>query len=575
MLLSLLAVLMTNSPSTIFVLAKPLRYDSSNNYNYEGNGNAIGRVRNGRLRNPSLLWNSFGVTDEDNSNDNDNDNYFVTNEAILREREDETAEFFMALNSVPTAGSMPSLSPTSSMVPSFHPSLSSLPSQDPSVSSFPSNSPSLSSIPSDKPSVSSFPSEEPSLSSIPSEEPSLSSIPSSIPTDSPTETDVPSNPPSTSLEPSNSPSFEPSSSPITLSPTTTFSPTTFFPSFFSTESPSPSPFASPSSSPSTSPFSSPSASPSTSRPSASANPSMSPTCQFFTPAEREESILAALDSVVAVDGQNLNRDITTPQGKATDWILNEDRFQLCPGDEKIIQRWVMAIFYHSTAGQDWNVTGAPITSTPFLGSDNECNWLGLNCTRLITDENEGCVKSIRFEKRELAGTIPTELGLLPELAVIEMEQGNTSGTIPTELGQLEKLVFIDMDFNLLTGSLPTELYQLTKLRTLDVNNNQLTGTISTDIGGMVDLDFVQLQSNLFEGTIPTEFGLLTKLKTFNVQINKFTGKMPDVVCDMSQLVSLRASCKRGRVCRKESDVVVKCGTKQNKRCCTCICEEDN
>jgi hypothetical protein len=282
-------------------------------------------------------------------------------------------------------------------------------------------------------------------------------------------------------------------------------------------------------------------------------------------------ILAALDLVV--DGPNLNRNTTTPQGKATDWIINQDEFQLCPGDEKIIQRWVMAIFYYSTAGQDWNITGTPSTSTPFLGNDNECNWFGISCTRPLFDENEECVKAIRFEKRELAGTIPTELGLLPELAVIEMEQGKTSGTIPTELGRLENMVFIDMDFNLLTGSLPTDLYQLTKLKTLDVNNNQLTGTINTAIGRMVNLDFVQLQNNSFEGTIPTEFGLLTKLETFNVHNNEFTGSMPNEVCVMSQLNSLIASCKRpGSGCKKKIDVLVECGDKKNTCCTACICE---
>jgi hypothetical protein len=558
MLLSLLAVLMTTFPSTMFVLAKPLRYRSSNNINnnYEGGGNAVGRVRTGRLRNPSSLWNSFGMTgdDGDNSNDNDNDNYFVTTQATLRERgEDESAEFFMALNSITTASSMPSLSPTASMVPSFLPSLSSLPSQDPSVSSFPSEEPSLSSIPSGEPSLSSIPSEEPSLSSIPSNIPTITGDPIEI-----DEADISSDPPSTSasLVPSNSPSFEPSHSPTNLPPTesptffsTTFFPTAFFPTLF----------------PSASLSSNPSASPST-----SANPSLSPTlkgCSKLTSEERELLILAVLDK----EGNSaLIRDRTTPQGKATNWIINEDEFQLCPYDKKLIQRWVLAVFYYSTAGQNWNIT-VTSTSTPFLSNVDECLWFGIKCTTVVDEE---CVQQIRFEKNNLSGTIPTELGLLTELAVIEMEQGTTSGTIPSELGQLDNMVFIDMDFNMLTGTLPMELYQLTKLNTLDLNNNKLTGAIDAAIGEMVDLNFVQLQYNMFTGTIPTEFGLLKKLETFNVHVNQFEKKtsMPTEVCELRniltkkgdiQLESLIASCGG---CRGPK---IRCRTPE---CCTqCIC----
>jgi len=201
--------------------------------------------------------------------------------------------------------------------------------------------------------------------------------------------------------------------------------------------------------------------------------------------------------------------------------------------------------YYSTNGDDWDVCfeNDPICPSSFLNPANECDWFGITC--VTTPLGFDCVERIIFEANGLSGTIPTELGLLTDLAVLGMEQGTTGGTIPSELGQLDKMIFIDLDFNALTGSIPTEIYQLTKLQTLDLNVNSLTGSLDTSIGGLTDLDFVQLQNNRFTGTIPTEVGILGSLQTFNVHKNDFSGEIPKDVCDMTPapLSDLIADCK--------------------------------
>lgn len=145
-------------------------------------------------------------------------------------------------------------------------------------------------------------------------------------------------------------------------------------------------------------------------PTISSEPSVSPT-QFPTTGptmteclmpvqERTAQILALLESVA---DPILIGDTSTPQGQATFWLIFQDGLRLCPDDPKILQRWVLAVMYFSTGGNDWRLcsatgTDACGTLSPFVGklrflSDHsECTWAGISC-----DVAE-CVTEIEFGK---------------------------------------------------------------------------------------------------------------------------------------------------------------------------------
>ena len=341
--------------------------------------------------------------------------------------------------------SYPSKSPSISTAPSSEPSASVAPSSSPSVSTMPSTEPSVSAEPSTSPSVSAMPSSSPSVSVQPSLSPSVSSVPTTS-TDFPSVSSQPSFGPTVSVEPSQAPSV-----PGTSTPTLT-------------------------------------------------------NCPGIDENERIAAILRVL--LAATNSSSLT-DITTPQGLATFWILDQDEFQACPDDPKLVQRWSLAVMYYSTGGDFWaecfdgDVNCGIVDQTrpefdgadPFLAPVNECTWAGITCNPTAL-----CVTRIEFELNNLAGTIPTELGLLTDLVFLGMEQGTTTGTIPSELGGLSNLNFIDLDFNLLNGSIPSEIFGLSNLATLDLNDNDLTGNID-GFENLVGLTFVQLENNLFTGKL--------------------------------------------------------------------------
>ena len=129
-------------------------------------------------------------------------------------------------------------------------------------------------------------------------------------------------------------------------------------------------------------------------------PSSAPTEPCNLPAQdRIDRILQALEAVA--DG-TLIRDSNTAQGQATDWLLENDEYKACPEDPKFLQRWVLAVIYFSTNGENWdqcaqfpsNVDDDCGFDEPFVGDErflaaqNECQWAGISCinscvTRII------------------------------------------------------------------------------------------------------------------------------------------------------------------------------------------------
>lgn len=294
------------------------------------------------------------------------------------------------------------------------------------------------------------------LTKAPTDAPSL--VNTTAPSFSPTEA------PTVSTVPTASPSLRPTL-PLgeTSNPTT---PPTLFPTETPTIGPTPGPTAVPTAPPTQTPSSVPTIAPTT--PSPTSTPTLAQ-CGISEEA-REDRLLALLEQEVTDAG--VLGDMAVPQGLATDWILNQDEAVICPDDPKFLQRWVLAVIYFSTGGDQWILCSANPDATddcgnilPFLGATrflsggSECEWAGISCI-------DGCVTEIEFEENNLVGTIPTEIGLLTDLAVWGMERGGLSSTIPTEVGLLTNLIFLDLDFNELTGSLPDELFTLTDLTQL-------------------------------------------------------------------------------------------------------------
>ena len=126
-------------------------------------------------------------------------------------------------------------------------------------------------------------------------------------------------------------------------------------------------------------------------------------------------------------------------------------------------RNALIAFYDSTGGDSWR-------GNVYWKSDQPLDqWFGV-----FTDA-DGRVTGLHLISNRLSGEIPAELGNLPKLEEISLDDNRLSGQIPSELGNLENLKWLILNRNKLTGEIPAELGNLENLEWLTMNTNQLTG----------------------------------------------------------------------------------------------------
>ncbi|CAB9526560.1 LRR receptor-like serine threonine-protein kinase [Seminavis robusta] len=199
----------------------------------------------------------------------------------------------------------------------------------------------------------------------------------------------------------------------------------------------------------------------------------------------------------------------------------------------------------------------------------EMNYIGLSFT--IPGEHlrslGSSLQHINFGTTRLAGTLPTELGLLTSLEIMELDNSAIlGGTIPSEIGLMKSLRVVDMsrDPNLqgslptevgnlanlesfwlfssvsLTGSLvPSELGRCTKLQSINMKGTQhSSGPIPTEVGLLTDLVDLELLRTNMTGPLPSELGLLKKFEILTLGGKGITGTLPTELGQASSFTKL-------------------------------------
>lgn len=193
----------------------------------------------------------------------------------------------------------------------------------------------------------------------------------------------------------------------------------------------------------------------------------------------------------------------------------------CTGTSSCRQRdsLVLVDLQNSISGTGWNLND-PINT-----------WSGIF---LNTD---GCVERIALNSGggSITGSIPTSIGDLSDLVILELYENSLSDTLPKELGQLSKLERMELYNNNFTGSIPLEFSNLSSLEILWLNNNNLSGNIPTTLGGLTPLREMDLSVNNFDGSIPISLENLDQLTYLDLSQNNLSGEIPS---ELSQLASL-------------------------------------
>lgn len=235
----------------------------------------------------------------------------------------------------------------------------------------------------------------------------------------------------------------------------------------------------------------------------SPSPTMSPTPP---PTTLEEGILSVLSTVDFFDPTIIGIP-SSPQNLAYQFLLETTKFSIHT-PHRIIQRYVMAVFYHATNGSGWEKNNG------WLELDNECQWYS---TEPAPCHDDGQLVRLNLPSNNLIGELPSELGFLDSLVRIAMGGNDIMGQIPTTLGNLKNLQVIDLSWTDIDGSIPSSLGEARSLESINFVGTSVMGSVPPEIGGLAHLDDL----------------LLAK--------TKISGPMPEQICDLG-LQELWADC---------------------------------
>ncbi|KAL3748705.1 hypothetical protein ACJRO7_009874 [Eucalyptus globulus] len=152
------------------------------------------------------------------------------------------------------------------------------------------------------------------------------------------------------------------------------------------------------------------------------------------------------------------------------------------------------------------------------------------------------IKSLSLPWTNFSGSIPSSIGNLTQLTMLNFQHNKLSGEIPASLGNLIQLSYLDLGMNLLSGEIPASLSNLTNLTALYLRENQLTGQIPAEITGLTQLIDLDLSHNRLTGSIPENISNLESLDYLNLQSNNLNGTLRlDVILKLQHLDILQLS----------------------------------
>lgn len=208
-------------------------------------------------------------------------------------------------------------------------------------------------------------------------------------------------------------------------------------------------------------------------------------------------------------------------------FLQQDPSLASYSKQRILQRFVLSVLFHSTGGDSW------LRYDSWFSNDvHECDWWSVVCGQ--REE----VLNITLRSNSLVGHLPPELSLLTTLKHLDLSDNSLSEDIPSYLGDLVNLQTLQLGFNQLSSTVPGELGNLTSLTDLNLTANFLIGTLPLSWMSLSKLVRLVLADNRFTGSLPAELGLWKGLKELQLQKNRFRGSIPVQVGKLEHMKKL-------------------------------------
>jgi hypothetical protein len=196
-----------------------------------------------------------------------------------------------------------------------------------------------------------------------------------------------------------------------------------------------------------------------------------------------------------------------------------------------------------TGGIPENLANAPLQS---LDLDN-------NQALFVTSESPSfptflldmqSLERLSMRQVNLQGPIPTMArGNLSSLTRLYLDSNILTGSLQNNIAWLQKLEKLSLANNVqVGGAIPTSLGQMPNLKVLDLSNCRFEGNVPSQLAGAILLEELYLNQNYLEGAVPTELGALVNLQVLRLDSNVNIQSVPTEVCQIG-IPTLLAGCE--------------------------------
>ncbi|KAL7468345.1 hypothetical protein ACHAXS_008563, partial [Conticribra weissflogii] len=209
------------------------------------------------------------------------------------------------------------------------------------------------------------------------------------------------------------------------------------------------------------------------------------------------------------------------------------------GNSVLSEREILRLFYTYTNGPEW---GDEFQQWDDMSTES-CLLKGISCnfdrrvTGIVLVDANFCVGAKKHPALCLG--IPSEMGLLRKLQILQLKSRTLTSTLPTEIGKLKNLIHLDLsDCTLLSGSIPSEIGKMKSLSRVNLSTSGLSSTIPDSIGSLSNLAYINLSMTKLSGTIPRSIGNLSALTDLILSRCRLHGTIPETIFSLKKLENL-------------------------------------
>lgn len=188
---------------------------------------------------------------------------------------------------------------------------------------------------------------------------------------------------------------------------------------------------------------------------------------------------------------------------------------------KALQSWKESIY-----SDPLNMTGN------WVGAD-VCSYNGVFCAQALDDPTATVVAGVDLNHGDIAGNLPSDLGLLTDIALFHINSNRFCGVLPDTINNLTLISEFDISNNRFVGPFPKVVLELPNLKYLDLRYNEFDGPLPPEVFEK-PLDALFVNNNRFTSTIPETLGK-SPASVVVFANNKFSGCIPRSIGNMSNL----------------------------------------